>query len=158
MAALWPLGSRWAEKYTGYHVEIVGFRPYDGVHGVEAQWEQVFPDGSSRWVTRDDMANDLIHRVDVEVEATPVDEGVNVAAAVDDWKRAGAQVAGDHYEQMPVQPWDVIVASPWLDYWTGTALKYVMRAGRGKAPKVEDLRKAQHFIAKAIEIEEKNDG
>lgn len=27
MAALWPLGSRWAEKHTGYHVEIVGFRP-----------------------------------------------------------------------------------------------------------------------------------
>lgn len=106
------------------------------------------------------MANDLIHRVDVDPEASPPD----VDAA--DWKalgraaasaRSGPQVAGDHYEQMPVQPWDVIVASPWLDYWTGTALKYVMRAGRGKAKKVEDLRKAAHFIAKAIEIEEKGE-
>lgn len=67
--------------------------------------------------------------------------------------RAGdSQVGGEHYRQTGVQPWDVIDA--WgLDFYAGNALKYLYRAGR-KGPKVEDLKKARHYIDKLIEREE----
>jgi hypothetical protein len=59
------------------------------------------------------------------------------------------QVGGDHYKRTPVEPWDVIGA--WeLDYFLGNALKYISRADvcNGSA----DLRKAIHYLQKAIEM------
>lgn len=67
-------------------------------------------------------------------------------------KVADEQVGGGHYRQTKLQPWDVIDA--WgLDFYAGNALKYLYRAGR-KGSKVEDLKKAAHYIAKMIELEE----
>jgi hypothetical protein len=61
------------------------------------------------------------------------------------------QVGGDHYK-MTIEPWDVIHA--WgLDYFAGSALKYISRAGK-KGPRITDLKKARHFLDKAIELEE----
>lgn len=62
------------------------------------------------------------------------------------------QVGGDHYATMKIRPWEVIDALG-LDYYRGTALAYLMRAGR-KGPALEDLKKAKHLIEKCIENEE----
>lgn len=62
------------------------------------------------------------------------------------------QVGGDHYKH-DVQPWDVIVV--WEDqgligYLEGTAIKYIARHRRKN--RAEDLKKAIHFLEKAIEV------
>ena len=59
----------------------------------------------------------------------------------------------NHYcEGRRYEPWDVIV--DWqLDYLTGSAVKYLSRAGRKDPNKeVEDLRKAIAYIEKRIEV------
>ena len=59
----------------------------------------------------------------------------------------------NHYcEGRKYEPWDVIV--DWqLDYLTGSAVKYLSRAGRKDPSKeTEDLRKAIAYIEKRIEV------
>ena len=60
------------------------------------------------------------------------------------------QVAGGHYKQMPIEPWDY-VASNGLGFFDGNVVKYVTR-WRDKGG-VNDLRKARHYIDKLIELE-----
>ena len=58
-----------------------------------------------------------------------------------------------HYcEGRKYEPWDVII--DWkLDYLTGTAVKYLSRAGRKDPSKeIEDLQKAIAYINKRIEV------
>lgn len=53
------------------------------------------------------------------------------------------QVAGNHYHQGTIQPWDII--SDWkLDFWSANVLKYLLRFPykNGK----EDLEKAMHYL------------
>jgi hypothetical protein len=57
----------------------------------------------------------------------------------------------EYYRSNGMQPWDVIDAFE-LDYYLGSVTKYVLRAGR-KGSKLDDLRKAQHFLQRAVEIE-----
>lgn len=63
------------------------------------------------------------------------------------------QVDGTHYKQVdPAQEhWNLVVAYNW-DYFTAQAIKYLMR-WRLKGG-VSDLKKAQHFIEKLIEVEQ----
>lgn len=62
------------------------------------------------------------------------------------------QVGGDHYRRA-IQIWDIVEV--WeLDFFRGQVLKYLLRAGN-KGDALEDLRKAQHCLNKAIEIEER---
>lgn len=59
----------------------------------------------------------------------------------------------NHYcEGRKYEPWDVIV--DWqLDYLTGSAVKYLSRAGRKDPSKeTEDLRKAIAYIEKRIKV------
>lgn len=66
----------------------------------------------------------------------------------------GEQVDGTHYEEMPYQPWDIIKANK-LDYWAGTIVKYVLRAGaKPGVPKSTDLKKAAHFLREYIQLTE----
>lgn len=62
------------------------------------------------------------------------------------------QVGGNHYKKQATQPWDFITdnAIPFLE---GNAIKYISR-WRDKGG-LEDLRKAQHYLEKIIENEEK---
>jgi len=67
------------------------------------------------------------------------------------------QVAGNHYGVgNKLQHWDVALAFD-LDYFQGQITKYVMR-WKLKHPtpeeRLEDLKKAQHFLEKYIEEEE----
>ena len=64
------------------------------------------------------------------------------------------QVAGDHYKQMRIQPWDVIDSldhAQAIGFYRGNALKYIMRAGE-KGPAREDYEKAKHYLEKLLEI------
>ncbi len=62
------------------------------------------------------------------------------------------QHGGNHYKQFKgFEPWDVI--TEWgLGYLDGTALKYIARWKHKNG--VEDLKKAIHFLEKAVEVEE----
>ena len=60
------------------------------------------------------------------------------------------QIAGNHYKQKSIQPWDYIAANE-LGYFEGNIVKYVSR-WRDKGG-VDDLRKAQHYLQKLIELQ-----
>lgn len=59
------------------------------------------------------------------------------------------QVAGTHYKSKAIQPWDYIISNE-LGYLEGNVVKYVSR-WKDKGG-VDDLRKAQHYLAKLIEV------
>lgn len=60
------------------------------------------------------------------------------------------QVGGDHYKKHEIQVWDVIDDYQ-LDFYEGNALKYLLRK---KGDRVEDLKKAIHYIQKKIELDQ----
>lgn len=60
------------------------------------------------------------------------------------------QVGGTHY-QCGMQHWD-IVSDHGVPYLLGCATKYLMRWRQKNG--VEDLRKAEHFVEKCIDVEE----
>ncbi len=69
------------------------------------------------------------------------------------------QVGDTHYKDMGVEPWDVIDSWPLeqrIGYYRGNALKYIMRMG-SKDVSLQEVKKAQHYVDKLIEVLE-NDG
>jgi hypothetical protein len=62
------------------------------------------------------------------------------------------QVGGNHYKDQTIQPWDYIISNK-LGFLEGNIVKYVSR-WRNKGG-VEDLKKAEHYLKKLIETEEK---
>lgn len=61
------------------------------------------------------------------------------------------QVGGDHYTKLEIQPWEYIEANK-LDFWEGNVVKYITRK---KGNRLEDLKKARHYIDYLIERESK---
>lgn len=68
-------------------------------------------------------------------------------------KLLNAQVGGDHYTQMVIQPWEYISKNG-LGYAEGNVVKYVSR-WRNKNG-IEDLKKARQYIDMLIAFEEEN--
>lgn len=69
-------------------------------------------------------------------------------------KANDTQVGGSHYKNMPVQPWDVIDTLPLdqaIGFYRGNAIKYLMRMGT-KDERVQELKKARHYVDKLIEV------
>jgi hypothetical protein len=66
----------------------------------------------------------------------------------DDRRANEVQVGGTHYGLSTQQHWDLVVKFDW-DYFQGQITKYVMR--HKKKNKLEDLKKAKHFLEKYIE-------
>jgi hypothetical protein len=64
------------------------------------------------------------------------------------------QVGGDHYMDRAIQPWDYIVSND-LGFLEGNIIKYVTRWNYKGG--VDDLRKAQHYLAKLIEVSDGTD-
>jgi hypothetical protein len=64
------------------------------------------------------------------------------------------QVGGDHYKNMGVQPWKAMES--WLSpaefqgFLKGNAIKYLARCNSKGG--IEDVKKAQHYIAKLVEV------
>lgn len=67
------------------------------------------------------------------------------------------QVAGNHYraDGDELQHWDLVIMFNWC-YFVGQITKYLMRYKRKNG--VQDLKKAQHFLEKLIEKEEREQG
>lgn len=63
------------------------------------------------------------------------------------------QVGGDHYQTQGVQHWDYCWAKFGRGYFQGNISKYVERYHAKNG--VEDLHKAQHYLTKLIELEER---
>jgi len=59
------------------------------------------------------------------------------------------QIAGTHYKDKSIQPWDYIVSNK-LGYLEGNIVKYVSR-WKDKGG-IDDLRKARHYLDKLIEV------
>ena len=62
-----------------------------------------------------------------------------------------AQVGGDHYSKLVIQPVEYITANN-LSYLQGSVIKYVTRYQNKNG--VEDLQKAIHFVKMMIQEEE----
>ena len=72
-----------------------------------------------------------------------------------------AQVGGDHYKSLKIQPWDAMEA--WLTpaqfrgFLLGSALAYLARVNTkgvdGKGG-MQDIKKARHYLDRIIEIHE----
>lgn len=64
------------------------------------------------------------------------------------------QIGGDHYAKHTIQPWDAM--AEWLGpdgfaaYLRGNAIKYLARCNDKGG--IEDVRKAQHYLDKLIEV------
>ncbi len=61
------------------------------------------------------------------------------------------QEGGNHYKDKAIQTWDYIVANK-IGYLEGNIIKYVSRYKEKNG--VQDLKKAQHYLQKLIEVEE----
>jgi hypothetical protein len=63
------------------------------------------------------------------------------------------QVGGTHY-QKPIQPWDAMEAwmsrEQFIGFLKGCTIKYLARCDDKGG--LEDLQKAQHYLAKLIEV------
>ena len=64
------------------------------------------------------------------------------------------QISGNHYKEMPVQPWAVMEAvltpEEFRGFLKGNIIKYSMRAGRKDGS--DDGGKAKHYIQKLQEV------
>ena len=65
------------------------------------------------------------------------------------------QVSGNHYKEMPIQPWAVMEAvlthEEFIGFLKGNIIKYSMRAGRKAGS--DDANKALHYKHKLKEIQ-----
>lgn len=55
------------------------------------------------------------------------------------------QVGGEHYKQMAIQPLEFAMANK-LDFFQLNVIKYVTRHKGGLDKRLEDLRKAKHYL------------
>src|SRR5690349_9003552 len=80
----------------------------------------------------------------LKTQEFPVDE-------IERYKRGAnaVQVGGKHYKQLPIEPWDYIAANG-LGFFEGNIVEYITRAAKTKNR--NDLLKAQHYLAKLLEI------
>jgi hypothetical protein len=64
------------------------------------------------------------------------------------------QIAGTHYKDMGVEPWDVVDSWP-IEQRIGAyrhgALKYLMRMGT-KDEQLQEIQKCAHYLQKLIEV------
>ena len=67
-------------------------------------------------------------------------------------KASDAQVGGNHYKEMQIQPMTFCMANQ-LDYATSNVIKYVTRKKGDKDKRREDLNKAIHCIQLLAEHE-----
>lgn len=78
-----------------------------------------------------------------------LEDGLNGTRADD------LQVSGNHYKDMPIQPWHVMEAvlthTEFVGFLKGNIIKYSLRAGRKDGS--DDAGKAKHYLQKLKEIE-----
>lgn len=67
------------------------------------------------------------------------------------------QISGNHYKDMPIQPWAIMEAvmttEEFRGFLCGNVIKYSLRAGRKEGS--DDAGKAKHYMQKLKEFDEK---
>ena len=84
-------------------------------------------------------------------------EEAYVRSTIADLSANATQIAGTHYKDMSIQPWDVVDTWPLeqrIGYYRGCALKYILRMG-AKDERAQEIRKAEHYCKKLAETLEK---
>jgi hypothetical protein len=65
------------------------------------------------------------------------------------------QVSGNHYKDMPIQPWHIMEAvlttEEFIGFLKGNIIKYSLRAGRKDGS--DDAGKAKHYMQKLKEVQ-----
>jgi hypothetical protein len=65
------------------------------------------------------------------------------------------QVSGNHYKDMPIQPWHIMEAvlssEEFVGFLKGNIIKYSLRAGRKDGS--DDAGKAKHYMQKLKEVQ-----
>jgi len=78
-----------------------------------------------------------------------LEDGLNGTRADD------LQISGNHYKDMPIQPWHVMEAvltyDEFVGFLKGNIIKYSLRAGRKDGS--DDAGKAKHYLQKLREVE-----
>lgn len=66
------------------------------------------------------------------------------------------QISGNHYKDMPIQPWTVMQAvmthEEFVGFLKGNIIKYSLRAGRKMGS--DDDNKARHYMLKLKEVQD----
>ena len=66
------------------------------------------------------------------------------------------QVSGNHYKEMPIQPWavmeSVLTTEEFIGFLKGNVIKYSLRAGRKEGS--DDANKARHYMLKLREVQD----
>ena len=95
-----------------------------------------------------DLRNAVEMKMQMERERRILSRGFKQATAND------KQVAGTHYKDMGVEPWDVVDTWP-LEQRIGAyrhgALKYLMRMG-SKDERAQEIEKGIHYLEKLLEV------
>jgi len=82
------------------------------------------------------------------LQTSRLNAGTNGTSADD------VQVSGNHYKDMPIQPWAlmemVLTPEEFRGYLKGNIIKYAMRAGRKDGS--DDAGKAKHYMQKLKEV------
>ena len=86
---------------------------------------------------------------DVQTQPSKPPRKASSQATVSESKSNDVQHGGTHYKVLPIEPWDYIAANS-IGFLEGNAIKYLSR-WRIKGG-LEDLRKAQHYVEKLIEL------
>jgi hypothetical protein len=77
-----------------------------------------------------------------------LEDGLNGTRADD------LQISGNHYKDMPIQPWHVMEAvltyDEFVGFLKGNIIKYSLRAGRKDGS--DDAGKARHYLQKLREV------
>ena len=77
-----------------------------------------------------------------------LEDGLNGTRADD------LQVSGNHYKDMPIQPWhvmeSVLTREEFIGFLKGNIIKYSLRAGRKDGS--DDAGKARHYMIKLKEV------
>lgn len=86
-----------------------------------------------------------------EMKITMLEDGSNGTRADD------LQISGNHYKEMPMQPWHVMEAvltpEEFQGFLKGNIIKYSLRAGRKDG--TDDAGKARHYAQKLKEVQGK---
>lgn len=88
----------------------------------------------------------MLLRTALAEEGRPVEQPGSNAPAI------ARQEGGNHYKDMPIQPFEYIHANG-IPFAEGSVIKYVTR-WRAKGS-VQDLKKARHFLDLLLEAEER---
>lgn len=96
------------------------------------------------------LTNEEEQELQQMIKTSRLNAGTNGTTADD------IQVSGNHYKDMPIQPWHimevVLTHEEFVGFLKGNIIKYSLRAGRKDGS--DDAGKAKHYMQKLKEVQE----